>query len=69
LRACCPSTPPFDADGDALGVVVYNERERPLGPGLIEFWNVVREGGEPRLERTAIRLPVVRGPHAMALIP
>jgi hypothetical protein len=64
-----PEHAAFDADGDALGVVVYNERERPLAPGFIEFWNVVREGGEPRLERTAVRLSVVRGPHAMALIP
>jgi DNA-binding beta-propeller fold protein YncE len=64
-----PEHAAFDADGDALGVVVYNKREQPLEPGYIEFWNVVREGDEPRLERTAVRLPVVRGPHAMALIP
>lgn len=59
----------FDAHGDALGVAVYNQREQPLDPGYIEFWNVIRDGDEPRLERTAVRLPVVRGPHTLALIP
>ncbi|NJM08958.1 hypothetical protein HC891_26310 [Candidatus Gracilibacteria bacterium] len=64
-----PEDAMFDADGDALAVVIYNDRERPLDPGVVEFWNVVRDGEVPRLERTAVRLPLVRGPHAMNLIP
>jgi hypothetical protein len=64
-----PEAAMFDSDGDALGVVIYNKREDPAGPGLVEFWNVVREGERPRLERTAVQIPVVRGPHAMSLIP
>lgn len=60
----------FDADGEALAVVIYNERENPMNPGYVEFWNVVRAGDDaPRLERTSIRVPVVRGGHTMALIP
>ncbi|MDX2136666.1 MAG: hypothetical protein SF123_01105 [Chloroflexota bacterium] len=64
-----PEDAMFDVDGDSLGVVIYNERETPMYPGYIEFWNVMRDDAEPRLERTAVRLPVVRGPHAMNLIP
>jgi hypothetical protein len=59
----------FDSDGDALGVVIYNQRERPMEPGLIEFWNVVRAEGTARLERTAVQLEVVRGAHALNLLP
>jgi len=59
----------FDADGDALGVVIYNERENPMNPGYIELWNVVQDGDTPRLERTGARISVVRGPHTMALVP
>lgn len=59
----------FDADGDALAVVIYNKREAPLDPGYIEFWNVVHDGDMPALERTGIRLDVVRGPHTTVLVP
>jgi DNA-binding beta-propeller fold protein YncE len=64
-----PEDAMFDADGDALGVVIYNYRDDPMGPGAIEFWNVIREGDEPRLERTSVKLDVTRGAHAMAFIP
>jgi hypothetical protein len=59
----------FDADGDALAVGIHNEREAHLDEGLVEFWNVVRAGDAPHLERTSLRFPVVRGPHTMALVP
>jgi hypothetical protein len=52
-----------------VGVVIYNERENPMSPGYIEFWNVERHGDTARLERTNVRVPVVRGAHAMNLIP
>jgi hypothetical protein len=64
-----PEAAMFDRDGDALGVVIYNKRDDPFGPGLVEFWNVIREGARPRLERTAVQIEVVRGPHAMSIIP
>jgi hypothetical protein len=64
-----PEDAMFDADGDALGVVIYNERENPMEPSVIEFWNVVRDGDAPGLERTAVRLDVVRGAHTMNIIP
>ncbi len=64
-----PEQAMFDTDGDSLGVVIYNERENPMNPGYVEFWNVLRDGDMPRLERTAVQLPVVRGAHAMGLIP
>jgi DNA-binding beta-propeller fold protein YncE len=64
-----PEQAMFDRDGDSLGVVIYNERENPMNPGYIEFWNVLRDGEPARLERTDVRVPVVRGAHAMNLIP
>jgi WD40 repeat protein len=64
-----PESAMFDMDGDSLGVVIYNERENPMSPGYIEFWNVISDSTNSRLERTAVQLPVVRGPHAMNLIP
>jgi hypothetical protein len=64
-----PEAAMFDADGDALAVVIYNERENPMNPGYIEFWNVIRDDAGVRLERTSVRVPVVRGGHAMNFIP
>lgn len=64
-----PEDAMFDADGDSLGVVIYNYRDDPMGPGAVEFWNVIRDGDEPRLERTSVKLDVTRGAHAMAFIP
>jgi hypothetical protein len=63
-----PEDAMFDADGDSLGVVIYNERENPMADGYVEFWNVIR-GDAPRLERTSVRVPTVRGGHAMNLMP
>jgi DNA-binding beta-propeller fold protein YncE len=63
-----PEHASFDADGDSLAVAIYNDREDPTGPGAVEFWNVIGEGEDARLERTAVRLPVARGAHAVALI-
>jgi hypothetical protein len=59
----------FDADGDALAIGIHNEREPLPEEGFVEFWNVIREGDTPRLERTSLRFPVVRGPHNMAVVP
>lgn len=59
----------FDSDGDSLAVVVYNERENPLGDGYIEFWNVTTAGDKPALERTGARIDVVRGAHVIGLLP
>lgn len=64
-----PEHATFDADGDALGVVIYNRREDPLAPGYIELWNVVHDSDTPALERTGTQVEVVRGPHAMMLVP
>jgi len=59
----------FDADGDALAVTIYNERENPMNPGYIEFWNVNQTNEMPQLERTGMRISVVRGSHAIATVP
>lgn len=64
-----PEHAAFDADGDALGVVVYNARSAPNGSGYIEFWNVDRSGSQPALARTGARVDVVRGPHTIVSIP
>ncbi|MEO1286212.1 MAG: hypothetical protein AAFV93_00485 [Chloroflexota bacterium] len=64
-----PEHATFDADNDALAVVIYNERESPMNPAYIEFWNVEEEGNIPRLERTNLTIPVVRGAHFVYVIP
>ncbi|GAB4526786.1 MAG: lactonase family protein [Anaerolineae bacterium] len=64
-----PEHAAFDADGDMLAVVIYNDREAPRGDGYIELWNVNMDGDVPALARTGVRIPVARGPHTMMLVP
>lgn len=54
----------FDADDDALAVVVYERREDPTH-GFIEYWRLERD----RLVPTGHRVPVARGAHGLALVP
>jgi DNA-binding beta-propeller fold protein YncE len=63
-----PEQATFDATGDALAVVIFNDREPNPKTGAIEFWRVIR-GNAPRLERTGYKLEVVRGAHDIVLIP
>ena len=68
FQGLLPEQATFDADGESLAVVVYNYREQSPRTGAVEFWNVV-DGEPPRLERTDLRLDVVRGAHDIVLVP
>ncbi|MEM9247001.1 MAG: hypothetical protein AAGA67_14840, partial [Cyanobacteria bacterium P01_F01_bin.153] len=46
-----PEQATFDAAGNALAVVVFNDREPSPKTGTVEFWNVIK-GNVPSLERT-----------------
>ncbi len=63
-----PEQATFDAAGNSLAVVIFNDREPSPKTGAIEFWNVT-QGKTPRLERTGYKLDVVRGAHDIVLIP
>lgn len=62
-----PEQATFDADGSALAVVIYNDREPNPRTVTVEFWNVTRN--EPSLERTGFKLDVVRGAHDIVIVP
>ncbi|MEO1393978.1 MAG: hypothetical protein AAFV90_13800 [Cyanobacteria bacterium J06634_5] len=63
-----PEQATFDASGNSLAVVIFNDREPSPETGAIEFWNVV-SGNSPRLERTGYKINVVRGAHDVVLVP
>ncbi|MEL6158232.1 MAG: hypothetical protein AAFR18_03315 [Cyanobacteria bacterium J06627_32] len=63
-----PEQAAFDASGNSLAVVIFNDREPSPETGAIEFWNVA-SGNSPRLERTGYKINVVRGAHDVVLIP
>ena len=69
FKGVLPEHAMFDADGDALAVVIYNERENPMGDGYLDFWNVGYQDDTPFLERTTTRLAVTRGIHTLELVP
>ncbi|MEM1241842.1 MAG: hypothetical protein AAGI45_18580 [Cyanobacteria bacterium P01_H01_bin.26] len=63
-----PEQATFDATGNAIAVVIFNDREPSPETGAIEFWRVI-PGNLPRLERTGYKLDVVRGAHDIVLLP
>ncbi|MGF1512623.1 MAG: hypothetical protein ACFB5Z_02860 [Elainellaceae cyanobacterium] len=63
-----PEQAVFDETGQALAVVIYNYRKAQPRTGAVEFWAVV-PGEQPRLERTDVKVDVVRGPHDIRLVP
>lgn len=63
-----PEQATFDANGEALAVVIYNYREQSPKTGAVEFWNVASDR-KPRLERTGYSIDIVRGPHDIVLLP
>lgn len=62
-----PEDAVFDASGNFLAALIYNYRETSPETGAVEFWRVVREG-QPSLERTGLKLDVVRGAHVGSLV-
>ncbi|MEO1593590.1 MAG: hypothetical protein AAFU71_20225, partial [Cyanobacteria bacterium J06632_22] len=63
-----PEQATFDARGNTLAVVIFNNREPAPTTGAIEFWNVI-PGKSPRLVRSGYRLAVIRGAHDIVLVP
>lgn len=63
-----PEQAVFDQTGQALAVVIYNYREAQPRTGAVEFW-AVAPGESPQLERTDVKIDVVRGPHDIRLLP
>jgi DNA-binding beta-propeller fold protein YncE len=62
-----PENAAFDAEGDALAVVIFHDRQQSPRKGTVEFWNVIK-GEEARLERTGFKIDVTRGPHDITLV-
>ena len=63
-----PEQATFDASGQSLAVVIYNDREPSPRTGAVEFWQVI-SGDQPRLKHSGLRLGVVRGAHDIVLVP
>jgi DNA-binding beta-propeller fold protein YncE len=62
-----PENAAFDAEGNALAVVIFHDRQQSPRTGTVEFWNVIK-AQEPRLERTGFKIDVTRGPHDVILV-
>ena len=63
-----PEQVTFDKSGTSLAVVIFNYRQPSPKKGAIEFWNVL-PGDRPQLERTGLKIDVVRGSHDITLVP
>lgn len=63
-----PEQATFDANGQFLAVVIFNYRQSSPRTGTIEFWKVT-QGDKPQLDRTGVKLDVVRGAHDIGLVP
>lgn len=63
-----PEQVTFDKSGKSLAVVIFNYRQPSPKKGAVEFWNVI-PGDQPKLERTGLKIDVVRGAHDITLVP
>jgi Lactonase, 7-bladed beta-propeller len=57
-----PESAAFDTSGNFLAVVVF-DYPSDMPEGGLEIWQVVREDGQPRLEKTETVIDVGRGAH------
>ncbi|NJM69183.1 MAG: hypothetical protein HC862_02580 [Scytonema sp. RU_4_4] len=62
-----PENAAFDAEGKAVAVVIFHDRQQSPRTGAVEFWNVI-PAEQPRLERTGFKIDVTRGPHDIMLV-
>jgi hypothetical protein len=63
-----PEDAVFDNDGKTLAVVVYHERsEAPLASWL-EYYEIDRGAGSPKLKPTGVRTPLPRGAHDLVVL-
>jgi DNA-binding beta-propeller fold protein YncE len=63
-----PEQVTFDSLGKSLAVVIFNYRQSSPKTGAVEFWNVIATE-RPRLARTGFKINLVRGAHALTLVP
>jgi hypothetical protein len=63
-----PEDAVFDNDGKTLAVVVFHERsEAPLASWL-EYYDIERGPGTPKLRPTGVRTPLPRGAHDLVVL-
>ena len=58
----------FDSNGEHLAVAVFDFNGEKNGQGALQFWRV-NSGEQPSLEAIPFEVPLVRGAHALVLIP
>ncbi|GAA1360027.1 hypothetical protein [Catellatospora chokoriensis] len=58
----------FDADGKFVVVTVFDHLDLVHRRGELRFFEVVREGGAPRLRPTYYSIEVMRGPHTVVVV-
>jgi len=63
FRGVLPEDVAFDADGDQLAVVVFQDHEQPRSDGWIAYFDIVREGGALRVIPLDKTTPLPRGGH------
>lgn len=68
FRGVLPEDAVFDADGDQLAVVVYQDHGEPRSGGWVEFFAVAGEGADRRPVPTGRRVPLPRGAHDLFVI-
>ena len=68
FRGVLPEDAAFDADGDAVAVVVYQDHDAPRSDGWLAFFDIVREEGVPRATLTDRRVALPRGGHDLVAL-
>jgi hypothetical protein len=63
-----PEDAVFDNDGKTLAVVVYHERSEAPLTGWLEYYEIERSTGTPKLRPTGIRTPLPRGAHDLVVL-
>ena len=58
----------FDRTGEHLAVAIFDFNGVKNGQGALQFWRVA-SGDQPTLEAIPFEIPLVRGAHALVLIP
>ena len=68
FRGVLPEDAVFDADGDQIAVVIYQDYDAPRSDGWITFFNVDTTGATPVAQPTNRRIPLPRGAHDLYVI-
>ncbi len=68
FRGVLPEDAVFDADGDRIAAIVYQDHNKPRSDGWITFFRIDGDGDNRRLTETDARIPLPRGGHDLAVI-